>query len=756
MKRPLLVVCLCLIVIACLRLLMDEDADMQLYRQFDSAKERLLLTGRVYKKEQDRFYLSSIIIHENAAVLQQENPKQTIKLQKNLICEYEGSEKLKLGSDVTVLGDFALFSEATNPGEFNSRSYYASLKIAGCIKQVEIVAEGERYSGVAEILYQLKQYWKRRLYQIFPSKEASVMCTMLLGENKETDRELKALYKRNGIVHILSISGLHITIVGISLYQLLRRTGVPTCAAAVIGGTILLLYGVLTGMSISATRAIGMYLIKMLSHVFGRTYDMLTALGIMGAVMVLQNPEYLRHAGFLLSFGAVLGIGVLYPALTGGEMKKSRVFQRKYRGGFMSIIAVLSNHTVNVVKQSLLSGVSVTLTTLPVMLWFYYEVPVYSMLLNLLILPLMGMVLCFGLFAMLLPGFGILGTVDCLVLTGYEWLCRLFEGLPFHTWNPGRPDAWQMAFYYAIWFTVVLLGNMRRKRKITVMDTYGKLAQPALLAVAVIILSVRISGTCKVTFLDVGQGDCIFVKSASGENYLFDCGSSSRDEVGRYVLLPFLKYNGIRKLDGVFVSHDDLDHKSGVEELLGFAKQEGITIERVYLPGEICAGMQLKGKTSSVLCLHPSKDFQGEDNASSQCFYVELWNDRGKEGKLTLLLTGDVDGEGEEMLTDKLRHYGIGGSAVLKVAHHGSRYATSEQFLRQFKPQVSVVSCGRYNSYGHPHPDTLTRLTDASSIVLTTPECGAVTVSLGKEIEVYTFTSCEIWENRKVNNHGNR
>lgn len=739
MRRPLFMVCLCLIVIACLRLLLDEDADMQLYKQFDSAEERLLLTGRVYKKEQDRFYLSSIIIHEKAAVLQQENPKQTIKLQDNLICEYEESERLKLGSDVTVLGDFALFSEATNPGEFDSRAYYASLKIAGRIKQTEIVTEGETYSKVAEVLYRLKQYWKKRLYQIFPPKEASVMCTMLLGENGETDRELKALYKRNGIVHILSISGLHITIVGISLYQLLRKIGVPTCAAAVIGGAILLLYGTLTGMSISAMRAIGMYLLKMLSHACGRTYDMLTALGIMGALMILQNPEYLRHAGFLLSFGAVLGIGVLYPALTGGEMKESRVFQRKYRGRFMSIIAALSNHAVNVAGQSLLSGVSVTLTTLPVMLWFYYEVPVYSMLLNLLILPFMGMVLCFGLFAMLLPGFGILGTVDCLVLTGYEWLCRLFEGLPFHSWNPGRPDAWQVVVYYAIWFVVVLWGSRGNKRKERGAGIYRNILRTVLLAVAVIILSVRISGTCKVTFLEVGQGDCICVQTASGENYLFDCGSSSRDEVGRYVLLPFLKYSGIRKLDGVFVSHDDLDHKSGVEELLRFAKQEGIAIERVYLPGEIHAGVQIEGETSSVLCLHPSKDFQGEDNASSQCFYVELWNDSGRERRLTLLLTGDVDGEGEEMLTDKLRHYGIGGSAVLKVAHHGSKYATSEQFLRQFKPQVSVISCGRYNSYGHPHPDTLTRLADAGSIVLTTPECGAVTLSLGEEIEVRTF-----------------
>ncbi|MBE5874521.1 MAG: DNA internalization-related competence protein ComEC/Rec2 [Lachnospiraceae bacterium] len=737
MKRTLFCVCLCLILVACLRLFMDEDAPRQ--KKEALSGKTLMVSGRIYQKEKDKFYLTSVIVHENAAILQQENSKQAIEFKENLMCEYEGSERLKLGSNVTVLGDFTLFSKATNPGEFDSRAYYASIKIAGCIKQTEILAEGERYSEAAEILYRMKQYWKERLYQIFPQKEASVMCTMLLGEKGETNLELKALYKRNGIVHILSISGLHITIIGISLYQLLRKSGVPTCVAAVIGGSILLLYGALTGMSISATRAIGMYLLKMLSHICGRTYDMLTALGIMGAVMVLQNPEYLYHAGFLLSFCAVLGIGVLYPALTAGEIKKSRVFQRKYHGRFMNIVASLMNHVVNVTWQSFLSGVSVTLTTLPVMLWFYYEVPVYSMLLNLLTLPFMGMVLCFGLVAMLLPGFGILGTVDCFVLAGYERLCKVFEGFPLHTWNPGQPKAWQVVVYYVIWIMIVCLGNIRKKRKAKDRVRYIQVLQIALLTTAVIFVGIRDLRTCEVTFLDVGQGDCICVQSVSGETYLFDCGSSSRDEVGRYVLLPFLKYSGIRKLDGVFVSHDDSDHKNGVEELLTFAEQEGIEIERVYWPGEMSAGVQIESETSSVLCLHPSKDFEGEDNASSQCFYVELLKDRGREEKLTLLLTGDVDGEGEEMLTDKLRHYGIGGSAVLKVAHHGSKYATSERFLRQYKPQVSVVSCGRYNSYGHPHKETLKRLQENGSIIFTTPECGAVTISLGKEIEVRTF-----------------
>lgn len=739
MKRPLFLICLCFILLACLRILTCEDAPQSL-REMLSGKT-LLLTGRVYQKEKGKIYLKSVIIYENAVVLQQ-NPKQVVKLQQNIICEYEGRQSVKLGCDVTVKGEFVPFSEATNPGEFDADGYYQSLNIIGRITQPEILFVGEEYSVLSEVLYDLRQYWKKRLYKIFPQKEASVMSTMLLGESEGTDRELKALYKRNGIIHILSISGLHITIVGISLYNLLRKCGIPTWLAAVIGGGILLLYGILTGMSISATRAVGMYLLKMLSHICKRTYDMLTALGIMGAVMTILNPGYLRHAGFLLSFLAVLGIGILYPAIAGREQERTPLFPRRYRGKVLTVIVAVSERTLRGIKQSMLSGAAVTLTTLPVLLWVYYEVPVYSMVLNLLIIPFMGMLLCFGLLAMLLPGLGVLGTVDCIILSWYEGLCKLFEGFPFHMWNPGKPKIWQVIIYYVIWLSVVLIGQRVHAAKPDVRMSKRnamRVLQGMLLTVSVIVFGTGIYDRCAITFLDVGQGDCICVQSESGETYLFDCGSSSRDEVGRYVLLPFLKYSGIRKLNGVFVSHNDSDHKNGVEELLNFAKEEGIVIEKVYLPGEISVGECIQGENISIHCMHPPINFEEEDNASSQCFYVELWRDKEPGKRLSLLLTGDVDGEGEKMLIHQLEQKKIAGSSVLKVAHHGSKYATSEQFLQKFKPQVSVISCGRYNSYGHPHSDTLERIKKTGSLLFTTPECGAVTVSMEDNINVHTF-----------------
>lgn len=801
MRRPLFIVCLCLVLIAALRLLGGAAAG-GLYALGFLEREQVTLTGRVYQKSSENFYLDSIIIQEQAANQRQENPLENINLSENLICEWEESGSLRLGSTVTVQGSFQSFSQATNPGEFDSRAYYQSMHIGGRLTEVKLLEAGEEYSPVKELLYRLRSYWKERLHHIFPEGEAQIMGAMLLGDKENLDGELKDLYKRNGIIHILSISGLHITIIGMGIYRLLRRMGVPLSAAAVLGGGILVLYGGMTGMSISAYRAIGMYLLRMLAEICGRTYDMLTALGVMAAVMVLQAPEALRKAGFLLSFGSVLGIGVLYPAL----LTEERQEEARYRNGWKKVIFSAAKELQKRLKQSITAGFAITATTLPIQLWFYYEVPTYSLFLNLLVLPFMSVVLLGGLIAMLVPGLGILGTVDCLVLTGIEKLCEGFEELPFHIWNPGRPKLWQIGVYYGLWLAVVLVkragdenvgragagsvgrtgvGNVGRTGVESVKQKKSRkwdkirnrifVIQCAILTAAVIILTAIPGRGSIITFLDVGQGDCICIQTSSGEVYLFDCGSSSRRNVGRYVLLPFLKYNGIKAIDGVFVSHGDKDHTNGVEELIALAGEEGIQIKRLILPkvggdreydresggaGEhggdgqfeellqlvketaygaeqaidICyvkAGDCWENEGASFRCLHPPAGYEGEKNAASECFYIELWDGKDKKNKLSLLLTGDVEKEGELMLTEELKKYQISEVTLLKVAHHGSRNATSEVFLQQINAAAAVISCGRNNSYGHPHCEVLKRL-GGESCLLQTPNEGAITVTLKK------------------------
>lgn len=746
MRRPLYVACLCIIAIAALRLwLVHEtlsptgDFPTSNLRMGDSSEgnpaledgEIVTVTGRVCTRDTHSFSIDSILVNfKDSDFSFAANSQQEFS---DSIQQTEVKESIKIGSVATVRGEWRYFHAATNPGEFDKEQYYRTLGITGELTNAEVLSCGSDYSYWREALLRIRLYFQRRLYQVFPEKEASVLTAMFLGDKENLDAYVKELYQRNGMIHILSISGLHISIIGLGIYQMLRRAGLPIWLAAILGGIVLILYGVMTGMGVSSCRAIGMYLIRMFAEIVGRTYDMLTALGVTAVILIYMNPAYLEHAGFLLSFGSVLGIGVLYPPLS----------------------ALCSQKTI---LQSALAGASITLATLPIQLWFYYEVPRYSVLLNLLVLPFVGVIMVSGMITMLLPGTGVLGTIACLVLKGYEVLCEAFERLPFHMWNPGRPEIWQVVVYYLILVVACKVAGVIKRKKEKwrqVRNKCGIAGIGLLMLLAVICLDSHFPGGSTVTFLDVGQGECILIETGD-EVYLFDCGSSSRRNVGEYILIPYLKYRGIHQIDAVFVSHADIDHCNGIEDLLENGEQEGIEVKKLVLPeiaederGEefaeilelsqgvtyIQAGDNFEGEGVNLTCLHPPFEYGTSDsNAYSECFYVKF------AGGASLLLTGDVEGDAEKLLIQELRNRGIENITMLKVAHHGSSSSTSEELLEQIQPSVSIISCGRNNRYGHPHAETMIRLEESGTKIFQTSKSGAITVQIkGNQIRIEEF-----------------
>ena len=635
------------------------------------------------------------------------------------------------------------------------------------------------------------------------------------------------------VLSLLSISGLHITLLGMGLYRLLKRLGVPVRVAAAGGAVGLLLYGMMVGMSVSASRAIGMYLLQMLGIFVGRTYDMLTGLGLMALLLVLQEPERLFDVSFLMSFGAVLGICILTPVFSEGcwerdadaesEVKGISAWLRnvadilgdsayernKYREGWRKVAYEGIHRMVSAVKGGFAASVGVILFTLPVQLWFFYEIPVYSVLLNLLVLPFMSAVVAGGILS-LIPGLGIVGTVDCLILWWYEWICERFGELPGAVWCVGQPEIWQIACYYAGIFLLVFGRKYVEawKRR----GTYGEknvpgviihsnrflhqIATVMILGLLIGLLTGNFDRGSRVTFLDVGQGDGIVVETGQGA-YLFDCGSTSRKNIGEYVLKPYLKSRGICSLRGVFVSHPDEDHMNGILELLENGEEWGITAEQLFLPAireserretfeqllaaaedagipvsYIKCGDEIRDSQLRLLCLHPEENTTLADaNAYSECFYVEIFAKKMKQeaiddrkandasggsaiGKISILLTGDVEEEGERQLTQRLQAVQESRSLqesqslqttrrlqeqrgqrefrvdILKVAHHGSGYSTGTEFLATASPAIAIISCGRNNSYGHPHAETLQRLEDARVPWYGTMDYGALTVTV--------------------------
>lgn len=634
----------------------------------------------------------------------------------------EGREP-PLGSFALFEGKFYAFPRATNPGQFDSAAYYQILGQQGRLMKASLLATDGTENVFRETLSQIRSFLSLLLRACCPEREAGILGAMLLGEKGLLDEEIKGLYQQNGIVHILAISGLHLSLLGMGFYKLLRRIRMPIAVDITLTIALMYAYGVMTGMGVSILRAFVMFGLKLFAELIRRSYDLLTAMTVAALLILVQQPLYLSHSGFLFSFGAVCGIGFL---------------------------PVASVHVSSWKKpaKALFSGLWVSLATLPVHLFFYYAFPPWSVLLNLLVIPCMGIVLLSGVAVLAAGMFALpLGKLAAfpgiLVLALYEKCCQIGMILPGRQWITGRPALWQALFFPAALIGLALLGKRLRRWQFFL----G-------IAVAAFVLTFRPPEGVELSFLDVGQGDCIYLQGG-GKRILIDGGSSDVSDVGKYRIAPFLKYRGAGRLDAVFVTHPDSDHENGIRGLLEAYEENGIRIGALVLPDVspesrndnyrtlealaakkgvpvqyIAAGDSLRLGKVMLTCLHPERGYENQDtNAYSTTLFLQY-------GAFSALFTGDLEGEGEELVEKRLAlknalfQAGADRLTLLKVAHHGSKNSTDEAFLELLRPRLALISAGAGNSYGHPHQETLKRLAAAGSSVCQTKDRGAVTLRI--------------------------
>lgn len=742
MRRPVCLLGLAFVVLLWLYLYLHPLPVVDLE---DINRSDVVLTGQVEKKEyhiSDNRKILVLYLKE----VQSDEPQIIPSEIKNIICyvechanggqNTESGQEPKIGSYVRIRGKLYAFMRATNPGEFDAGRYYQILDIQAKMQNAVIIRESASYDKFREGLYQIRIYLSALLEICFEEKDASIMKAILLGEKSGLDEETKQLYQLSGIIHILSISGLHISIIGMSLYKILRQIRCPKTINVILSIALMYCYGIMTGMSISAYRAIMMFGIHVAAGLFGRTYDMLTAMAIAAISILFRQPLYLYHSGFLFSFGAILAIGLFLPAVEQNLLGKKGVISQ--------------------MEKLLSTSLAVSIVTLPVYLCFYYEYPLYSLLLNGLLIPGMGLILSDGLLSLFaamvyLPLGRYVAAPAHFLLAVYEFCCSLALRLPGSRNILGKPENWQIAV-----FVLILCAALRYGHK------WSRFLFWQWILLALMCITMRWRSGLQITFLDVGQGDCIYLADENNNHYLIDGGSSSKSDVGTYQMLPFLKEEGVNTLDAVFVTHLDSDHYNGIQMLVEDMMQNSIKIENLILPdigadsrGEEYKALEAlaveqgisvhyihKGETLcrgnlKFTCLHPEKGAELESNEASVVLYLEY------EG-FSALFTGDLEGSGEETVRRELETImpKEQGLTVLKVAHHGSRNSTKEAFLETASPQIALISAGRNNRYGHPHEELLVRLEQAGCRIYQTKEGGAITVCVmkrGKRVRVETF-----------------
>lgn len=704
---------------------------------------KIVAEGRLERIEETgnglEIWLSKVKEQETAPEIDKSSPKEKepdrlmVRVQEEDAAAFQA---LSIGMKVEAEGYLSPFDPPSNPGEFDYRIYSLAKGITGQIGGAKIKALNQDCIPFQDFLRKLRKQWSRLLGKLCGEEEAGLFRSVLLGEKKDLDGEIRRLYRQSGIAHLLAISGLHLSILGMGVYKGLRRAGASVGWGAAAAGALVMSYGVLTGASQSTNRAVFMMLTAFLGDVFRRTYDPLTALGLAAAFITRQEPYQLVQSGFQMSFGAVLGICLLNEA-RGKILEKEGIF----RG----------------ISKGLEASLAVQAVTLPVVAFHFFRVPVYGVFLNLIVIPLMAYVLYSGIAGI---GFGSLfPTVGTALLWPGRWIFNLYQelsawvvSLPGNSLLLGRPDLWQIGLYYGS----LMLGFYLIKKK-------GRHPQ-AILALALLLGAFLLKAPepkgLSVTFLDVGQGDGIVLQKGKTV-ILIDGGSTDKRALGSQILTPFLESRGIGEISCAVVSHGDEDHISGLRELL---EKGEIDMKRLILPSHgrgqeayegllklaetrgiqvfyMSQGDQLttgKNPEFTLTCLYPKEP--GEDQRQ-----IEDRNNHSlvllaEYGTFSMLFTGDLEYSGEKaMLAEK----NLGTAQVLKAGHHGAKESTSQELLDRLKPRDVIISCGKDNSYGHPHPETIKRLENMGTRIWVTADQGAIELwTDGEQLRIKDFLSC--------------
>lgn len=656
-----------------------------------------------------------------------------------ILCYLEEGENLpEIGSRVQIRGKAGTFEEATNEGQFSMAEYYRQKGYLFPLWKGRIVRKSEAYNRIGERLFWLKQAAGKNLEIRLGEKDASVIKAMLLGIKKGLDEDRKELFQLTGIAHILAISGLHISLLGMGLYRLLARLGIPgpvRCAGSFL---LLIIYGCMVGFGVSTLRAILMFSLFLSAQVLGRTYDMPTAIAGAALALLFSDPCVISDSSFQLSFSAVLSASLVAPRFASFQKAGTRMDKRKP-------LVIIKEKILN----SLFFGMAVSTGMLPVMLACFYQWNAASFLANLAVVPLMGILLPAGILAAL-PGAGLIAMRPvCLlihiILFFYDKICQLCMKIPGSMWHTGTPQLWQILLFFSGLAGLCVFAEKCRRLPAFFL---------CLLLCAAFL--VRIPDGMLVTMIDVGQGESIYLETAKGSSYLIDAGSTSVNQAGTYRIIPYLRYRGVKELGAIFVTHWDTDHQNALEELFAWAGEEQVKIKKLVLPDvslkdEMLLEVEFLAKSYGIpivrmkegdilsddgmklTCLHP---FQGENiqerNAASLVFLLEYEN-------FTALFTGDLEAEGENyLLEENLEN--LESITFLKAGHHGSDTSCTEEFIHRLNPRVTFISCGRENSYGHPSEEVIRRLKEQGSKVFVTAREGMLTLKVKKgKITVDTY-----------------
>ena len=524
----------------------------------------------------------------------------------------------------------------------------------------------------------------------FPEDTAGFAKALLLGDRSSMDYETNTSLRLSGISHIVAVSGLHVSILFSLVFALGLHRGWST---ALIGIPILVVFAAVAGFSPSITRACIMQILMILALCLEKDYDPPTALSFAVLVMLAVNPMTVLSISFQLSVGCIAGI-LLF-------REKIQAYLRRY------------------LPKSIANGAAVTLSaislTTPLAALYFDCVSLIGIVTNLLVLWVVTFIFCGILLVCTVSlfwsgGAGVLAWIISWPIRYVLVVAKLLSRFPLAA-------VYTCNFYVVVWlaFVYVLVAVFllhKRKQPVTLLCC-GVLS--LLLAIG-IGWAEPMMDDCRVTVLDVGQGQCILLQS-EGRTWMVDCGGSN-DADAADVAADTLLSQGVTRLDGVILTHYDRDHAGGLLNLLTRIPADTVLLPDMEDPE--CIGDWID---NGVLV---DRDTTIAYGATVLTAFAPMMGETGNESSLCvlfraancdILITGDRSALGEAVL---MQHTELPKLEILIAGHHGSAGSTSEELLTAARPAIVAISSGENNPYGHPSGELLARLTQYGCAVYRT------------------------------------
>ena len=688
---------------------------------------------KIKEKEYEKVYLNTsgngqaVVIsnkkegeYSNSYIIKKEGRRFILKLNKKYELDY--------GDLIGIEGEYQKPETARNYKGFDYSIYLKSQDLYGMIiaNKVEIISKKSlNFFEISINKIRLKIIENSKLL-LGDTNEAGLLIGLLIGDKELIEDEIINSFKDSSLSHVLAISGQHISYIVLAVTIILKKVRTGKIKSKIIIIFILIFFMLLVGFSPSIFRAGLMGILLLLSELMHKKSDFYNNLAISMLFIFLINPFAIYDIGLWLSYGGTLGIVIFSKSIDFSVDVKKKFFQR------------IIDFAKGIIKVSM----SAQIIIIPIILINFNKISLLFLISNLLASPIVALCIILG-FPLMLISFIQLEFAKILVfpikilLQILIFIAEKISNIPFSNLLFPTPNTFFLIVYYLC--LIIFIYHKRKHRKEyriekRIKNIFKKHKKPILLTIIIVLLLVCIlqffTKELQIYFIDVGQGDCTLIVTKTGKTVLIDGGGSESYNVGENILIPYLLDRGISKLDYIIISHFDTDHVGGVLSVIEKLQVEKVIIGKQTVNSDNYEKFKeiiKKRKIDFVVAVAGTKDtmkLQIEKDV-----YIEfLWpnianhfieNTLNNESiickfyykNFSILFTGDIEEMAEKQILENYKNsLRVLNSTILKIAHHGSKTSSTQEFLSAVKPQIALIGVGENNKFGHPNDSVIERL----------------------------------------------